>query len=214
MKQATSRAKTSRSNIRWADGRYDRLPRLAADLVQPQRGRDCYARHAGVRSRPRRQPRPATDRLRLSAMIRSSSASSPASIGRAATRQVSIFSSAELAAKRLGLLRELVPAATRVAVLVNPTDAARAETTLERRGDGCARHRAGNPCPQRQHQRARSMQPSLPLCASGRMPSSSAPTRSSTAGGYNWPTWRRATQFPRHLRACICRSRRADELRS
>jgi hypothetical protein len=36
----------------------------------------------------------------------------------------------ELAAKRLELLRELVPAATRVAVLVNPTNAANTETTL------------------------------------------------------------------------------------
>ena len=37
---------------------------------------------------------------------------------------------AELAAKRLELLRELVPAATRVAVLVNPANAANTETTL------------------------------------------------------------------------------------
>ena len=37
---------------------------------------------------------------------------------------------AELVAKRLELLRELVPAATRVAVLVNPINAAITETTL------------------------------------------------------------------------------------
>ena len=37
---------------------------------------------------------------------------------------------AELTAKRLELLRELVPAATRVAVLVNPTNAVTTETTL------------------------------------------------------------------------------------
>jgi ABC-type uncharacterized transport system substrate-binding protein len=36
----------------------------------------------------------------------------------------------ELTAKRLELLRELVPAVTRVAVLVNPTNAANTETTL------------------------------------------------------------------------------------
>ena len=35
-----------------------------------------------------------------------------------------------LVAKRLELLRELVPAATRVAVLVNPANAANTETTL------------------------------------------------------------------------------------
>jgi putative tryptophan/tyrosine transport system substrate-binding protein len=32
------------------------------------------------------------------------------------------FFTAEMAAKRLGLLRELLPSATRVVVLVNPTD--------------------------------------------------------------------------------------------
>jgi putative ABC transport system substrate-binding protein len=40
------------------------------------------------------------------------------------------FFNAELAAKRLGLLRELLPAATRVAVLVNPTDPIRVETVV------------------------------------------------------------------------------------
>src|SRR5262249_32881151 len=40
------------------------------------------------------------------------------------------FYSGELTAKRLELLRDLVPAATRVAVLVNPANAATTETTL------------------------------------------------------------------------------------
>src|SRR5215470_1760960 len=40
------------------------------------------------------------------------------------------FFAAELVAKRLGLLRELVPTARRVAVLVNPAEAMIAETTL------------------------------------------------------------------------------------
>jgi len=40
------------------------------------------------------------------------------------------FLGAELAAKRLGLLRELVPRAARVAVLLNPDDARRSESIL------------------------------------------------------------------------------------
>ena len=40
------------------------------------------------------------------------------------------FFSGELTAKRLELLREMVPAATRVAVLVNPANAVPTETTL------------------------------------------------------------------------------------
>src|SRR5262249_2863650 len=40
------------------------------------------------------------------------------------------FFAAELVAKRLGLLHELVPTAQRVAVLVNPTEAVIARTTL------------------------------------------------------------------------------------
>src|SRR5262249_27374296 len=40
------------------------------------------------------------------------------------------FFTAELVAKRLGLLRELLPGMTRVAVLVNPRNAINTETTL------------------------------------------------------------------------------------
>jgi ABC-type uncharacterized transport system substrate-binding protein len=40
------------------------------------------------------------------------------------------FFTAELVAKQLGLLRELVPQAVRVAVLINPANAARAESTV------------------------------------------------------------------------------------
>ena len=69
-------------------------------------------------------------RLHRRPKTRSSLVLSPASPGRAATLTGINFFTAELAAKRLELLRELVPAATRVAVLVNPANATIAESTL------------------------------------------------------------------------------------
>ena len=41
------------------------------------------------------------------------------------------FFSSELVAKRLEILREMVPATTRIAVLINPADAANSETMLK-----------------------------------------------------------------------------------
>jgi putative ABC transport system substrate-binding protein len=49
------------------------------------------------------------------------------------------FFSTELAAKRLELLRALVPGAARVAVLVNPANAMRAEATVKERADHARR---------------------------------------------------------------------------
>ena len=108
---------------------------------------------------------------------------------------INIFSG-ELTAKRLELLRELVPTATRVAVLVNPANATNTETTLKElkrqpAPSGC-KSRSSAPAPS-----ARSMQPSQHLCVNGPMPSSSVSTPSSTAGGPNWSTWRRATRSQR-----------------
>ena len=61
------------------------------------------------------------------------------------------FFVAELVAKRLELLRELVPAAARVAVLVNPVATARAESTV-REAEAAARAGAASPDLQRRHQ--------------------------------------------------------------
>ena len=55
---------------------------------------------------------------------------SPACLGRAANATgINIFA-AEVTAKRLDLLRELVPAAARVGVLVNPANATSTESTM------------------------------------------------------------------------------------
>jgi len=113
---------------RWAEGQYDRLPTLVTELVQRQ-----------------------------VAVIATSTDSAPALAAKAATKTIPIvfvvpvdpvrlglvaslarpggnltgvnFLSGELAAKRLELLRTLLPAATRVAVLVNP-DNPNADVTL------------------------------------------------------------------------------------
>ena len=77
------------------------------------------------------------------------------------------FFAAELAAKRLELLRELVPSATRVGVLVNPANAANTEATLRdveaaAGAMGLQIRRSSTRAPT-----ARSMQPSQVLCTSG-----------------------------------------------
>jgi putative ABC transport system substrate-binding protein len=114
---------------RWAENQLDRLPALAADLVR--RRVAVIAASGGMPSILAAKAATTTipivfivneDPVRLGLVV---------SLARPSGNLtgINIFN-AELTAKRLGLLRELVPAATRVAVLVNPANAAIAETTL------------------------------------------------------------------------------------
>ena len=113
---------------RWAEGQYDRLPALAADLVRRQVAVIAATGWRLRRWRPRRRPR----RFRSSSIVGEDPVKLGlvASLARPGGNVTGInFFTGELAAKRLELLRELVPRAARVAVLVNPTSST-TETTL------------------------------------------------------------------------------------
>ena len=109
------------------------------------------------------------------------------------------FVSAELVAKRLELLRALVPAATRVAVLLNPANTANTETTL-RDVEPAARAVGLQVQVLNANTSHRSMRPSRPLCASGPTLSSAQVAPTLPAGVSNWSNWRHATRSPRHTR--------------
>jgi ABC-type uncharacterized transport system substrate-binding protein len=114
---------------RWADNRIDRLPELAAELVRRQVALivttggppAAFAAKAATTTIPV-VFLVGEDPVRLGLV---------ASLARPSDNLTGINLIAnELEGKRLELLRELVPGATRIAGLVNPDDATNTETTL------------------------------------------------------------------------------------
>jgi putative ABC transport system substrate-binding protein len=114
---------------RWAENQPDRLPALVAELARRPVAVIVASGGPGVALRAKAATTTipivflaAEDPVRLGLV---------ASLARPGGNLTGInFFSAELVAKRLELLRVLVPAATRVAVLVNPANVASTESTL------------------------------------------------------------------------------------
>jgi putative tryptophan/tyrosine transport system substrate-binding protein len=136
--------------FRWAENRIDRLPELAAEAVRRQV--DVIVTTGG------NPPVLAAKAVTASIPIVFLVGQDPVGLGLVASLArpsgsltgITLFAN-ELEAKRLELLRELVPKAARVAVLVNPPDVPNTEGTLRDVKNRRSRHRVATPCSPRQH---------------------------------------------------------------
>jgi putative ABC transport system substrate-binding protein len=115
-------------DYRFADGQNDRLPALAADLVRRRAAVIAVANSVTVMA-----AKAATTTIPIVFTVNEDPVrlGLVASLARPGGNLTGInFLTGELSAKRLELLRELVPRATRVGVLVNPANATSTETIL------------------------------------------------------------------------------------
>jgi ABC-type uncharacterized transport system substrate-binding protein len=108
------------AEYRWAEGNYDRLPTLAADLV---RSKVAVIAAAAVNSA--HAAKAATTTIPIVFFISGDPVAEDlvTSLNQPGGNLTGVTTfSGELSSKRLELLRELVPAAGMVAVLINPTN--------------------------------------------------------------------------------------------
>jgi ABC-type uncharacterized transport system substrate-binding protein len=176
---------------RFAENQSNRLPELAADLVRRQvaliatAGDDVAVVAKGATTTIPIIFIASQDPVRLGLV---------ASLARPGANVTGInFLTGELVAKRLEILRELVPAVTRLAVLVNPTSTAITESTL-RDAEAAAR---GIGLQIQVFNASTSLEIDAAFATFVR---ERPDTPFSPAGASSWSTWRRATRSRRHLR--------------
>ena len=114
---------------RWAENRLDRLPALGSELVR--RRVSVITASGGTAGAIAAKALNTTIPIVFGIPEDPVKLGLVASLARPGANMTGVnFFSGEVLAKRLELLRELVPAALRVAVFVNPANAARAETQV------------------------------------------------------------------------------------
>ena len=179
----------------WLNGQYDQLPSLMAELVR---------RRVAVIATPGSHPAALAAKAATTTIPEVFAvADDPvklglvASIARPGGNATGVnFFVQEVAAKRLGLLHDLVPKAVRIAVLINPANVTTAEATLREIPESRARTWIGDSDPKGQHQPRNRRGLHHARARPGSTRSLSRPIRSSKAGASNLRRLQRAMRFP------------------